>query len=263
MSADEGHANKTGVTPAKPTVFLAYPFGERDKWIRNCILPLLRAWGCQVETGDKHWAKGISVAVGNQIANSRLLVAFLTQHQQLANKKRWVPSEWVLQEIGFALGKGIPVLLIREQDLETKIGIAGDIQFIELDAYHPFQACTELREAIRDLLFDGLDDGSVALYHLTKPTDEVTKGKQWYDFWLWIDGSEGCLEQISEVSYEIEADSKSYVDPAEKRPTFDTYAMTNDSVSITATISFIDEKKPKKVVHHTVRVPGSGMTKVQ
>jgi len=105
---------------SKPVVFIAYPFNARDEWVKHCVIPLLRFYGCEPITGESLFAEEINIAVGNAITRSNLVIAFLTRDKRLARDKKsaraqWMSSEWVLQEIGFALGKGVPVVLIREE----------------------------------------------------------------------------------------------------------------------------------------------------
>ena len=258
MLPSEPNPTNTETAKAKPTVFLAYPFAKGYEWIQQCVPRLLKSYGCQVRSGEQYY-KEISVAIGNDIARSNLLVAFLTRHQQLADKS-WIASEWVLQEIGFAKGKGIPVLLVRELGVKTQIGIAGDVQFIPLDSdYEPFRACNDLRVAVRNLLFDGQDDGSLTLYHLAKASGKDAKGKQWYDYWLWLNGPEEALDQISGVEYQFPEPFKPEREPGEPGPMFDNWGETDTSFWVTAEIRFKKSKR-KKLVQHEVTVAGSGLT---
>jgi hypothetical protein len=260
VTADLQSSNDKPKQSTKPSVFVSYPFDARDEWIKYCVPSLLRLYGCHVLSGAKYPGQEINVAVTNDIARSNLLVAFLTRNQQLANGK-WVPSEWVLQEIGFARGKGIPVVLVREQGVYTEIGIVGNIQVIDLDADgEAFWAFPQLRTAVRNLLFGGHSEDGLAVCHLAKRGRKDHWNKQWWDFWLWIDGCEDSLDSIAEVKYEFPQSFVPKYEEGDRHRAFGDYAETDAPVVVKAKIRFKSGKK--KTVKHKVVLPGTGISQI-
>lgn len=256
MAAGAQPVNAETTPFSKPSVFVSYPFNPRDEWIRYCVPTLLRWYGCAVLSGENYQAQEINVAVTNDIARADLVIAFLTRRQRLENGD-WVPSEWVLQEIGFARGKGIPVVLIREKGVYTQIGIVGNIQIIELDAdREAFWVFPQLRAALRHLLFQSQPEHRLAVCHMAK-----RGARNRWDCWIWIDGSQESLELIAEVKYEFPK-SFSPGKPEEGDPhrAFGDYADTDAPFLVKAKVRF---KSGKKItVNHTVTLPGSGISQV-
>jgi len=258
-TTEEGKSEPNG--SSRPSVFLAYPFKERDEWIRYVVPPLLSHYGCDVRTGELYPGREINRAVRDDIAQSDLLVAFLTRTQQLMSGG-WVPSEWVLSEIGFAIGKEIPVLLVREQGVFTEIGILGNVQIINLDSEtEAFTAFVTLRAAIRDLLFGGKHEDGLAVCHLAKPGRKDRKNKQWWDFWVWISGSNKSLDSIAEVTYKFPESFTPEEEEGDPRKAFGDYAETDLSFTIKAKIKF--KSGNRKTVHHKITVSAPGITPIR
>jgi hypothetical protein len=244
---------------AKPTVFLSYPFVTRNDWIKHCVPRLLELWGCKVLSGERYYGREIKKEVANDIARSKLLVAFLTRHQELAGGN-WTTSGWVLQETGFACGKDIPVVLIGESGVEVKGGILGDIQVIELDAEkEAYWALPQLRSAIKDLLFEHEPDEELAVCHLAKLGRKDKWGRQWWDFWLWIDGSEDTLSSVSEVKYELPDDFDPQYEEGAPHQAFGSYSETDAAVDVRVKLRLASGTR--KVVRHRVTLQGAGITR--
>ena len=166
------------------------------------VSPLLKSYGFNVEIGNFP-GETINDAVTRSISKSQLLVAFLTKDEKLA-KGNWISSGWVLQELGFARGRGIPVVVVRELGATTNVGILGDIQVIPLDMEAPFLALTQLRSAVRRLVSRSEDDRErLGVQHLSKPGITDFRSKQWWNFWTWIDGSEEALQSVARVTYKF------------------------------------------------------------
>lgn len=245
----------------KPLIFLAFPFNPRDEWIRRCVPRLLNLYGCDVKTGEDYFAKDISNGVTNDIARSSLVVAFLTRTQKLADG-RWAPSQWVLQEVGFARGKGIPVVVILENGVLYETGILGDIQVINLDAdREAFAAFTRLRVAVRDLLFGGQSENRLAVCHLAKPGRKDHWERRWWDVWIWINGSEKQLESIAEVHYQFADTFSPKSEEGDPHGAFADYVETDSSTVVKARISAKSGKlRRKQIVTHKITLPGAGFT---
>lgn len=242
----------------KPKVFLSYPFSQRNEWIEHCVSPLLELWGCKVLTGRKYYGRDITREVGSDIAQSQLLVAFLTRYQRLTTGD-WTTSGWVLQETGFAAGKGIPVVLVGELGVEVKGGIVGGIQVIELDAdREAFWALPQLRHAVKHILFRDEPDEELAVCHMAKFGRKDHWNRQWWDFWLWIDGSDQALESIAEVKYEFGKAFDPECEAGDPEKAFGNISETDGSFIARAKIRFDSGKR--KVVRHKVTVPGTGIT---
>jgi hypothetical protein len=231
----------------RPTVFLAYPFRSRNTWIRYYVVPLLRLYGCNVDIGNFP-GEIINDAVTRAISQSQLLVAFLTKSARLA-KGRWISSEWVLQELGFARGRGIPVVVVRELGVTTDVGILGDIQVIPLDMRAPFLALAQLRSAVHRLVLKSEVSDQLEVRHLSRLGRTDLRRKQWWDFWTWIDGSEEALQSVARVTYRF---PKGFIPQSETslhpQSAFGNYSETDAPIKVRTTI-FFDSKRHKTLNH--------------
>lgn len=246
---------------SKPKVFLSYPFDDRNDWIKHCVPALLRWYGCKVLTGDKYKGQEIKTEVAKDISQSNLLVAFVAKQEKVVTGG-WTTSPWVLQETGFACGKGVSVVLVVEDGVDVTGGILGNIGIIRLDAdAEAFLAFTELRSTIKRLLFEDEPDDGLAVCHLAKRGRRNVRGTQWWDFWLWIDGSDEALGSIKKVTYnfgpEFEHETKEG-DPGERTKAFGDVSETDDPVVARVKIEFTSGVK--KLIRHEVTLPGVGIS---
>lgn len=183
----------------KPSIFLAFPFRERDGWIQHQLPGILASWGYRAAIGSHFHARPIAESVTSTIDATNLVVCFLLRGSRLA-AGGWTASDWVLQELGYAKGKGLPVVVVRERGVRSEVGLLGDIQLIELDPTAPFLALLTLRATLQAMLPPAPTEGVLRVRHLARPTKQQD-GKQWWDFWTWIDGPEDLLNAVTRVSY--------------------------------------------------------------
>ncbi len=258
--ADAEILNEGSNQPAKPIVFLSYDFDPHADWIKYCARPLLEFYGCKVLSGEKYHAQEINRGVTQDIARSNLLISFLTRNERLASGE-WMSSQWVLQEIGFAAGRGIPVVLVREKNVHLDVGILGNVQYIELDSdTEAFAAFLPLRSAVKRLLFEDQADNDLAVCHLAKRGSKDDWKRQWWDFWLWIDGSEDSLSSIDEVKYEFPDSFSPQVEEGDPQYAFGNYAETDIPLIVRAIIRFKSGKR--KIIRHKVTLPVTSVSQI-
>jgi hypothetical protein len=63
----------------------------------------------------------------------------------------WKTSDWIIQEIGLAIGKGLSLILLLERGLSKPGGLQGDIEHIEFDREHPERSFGKVLEMINAL----------------------------------------------------------------------------------------------------------------
>ena len=222
----EGSKNVAGAVQESagelaPTVFLSYPFGQKQEWIKHCVSAILSRWGYVVDDGSQFEGLPIADAVQRTIGRARTMVAFLTKRRKLVGGG-WVSSDWVLQEIGFARGKDVPVIAIVEAGVDVKLGILSDVQSIPLDPKAPYHSLIRLRSALRSVLPNWNLPDEVRIEHIAQPTARES-GKQWWDFWTWADASSLRLSEIDSVNYHFPPSFSPRVETGTNR----TYAFGN------------------------------------
>lgn len=63
----------------------------------------------------------------------------------------WKTSDWVIQEIGMAVGKGLDVILLVENGIRDPGGLQGDIEYIPSEREHPEKAFNKILEMLSAL----------------------------------------------------------------------------------------------------------------
>ncbi len=67
-------------------------------------------------------------------------------------KFRWKTSDWIIQEIGLAIGMGLKMILLLEEKVEKPGGLQGNIEYIEFNRDHPEACFNKILEMISTLL---------------------------------------------------------------------------------------------------------------
>lgn len=71
--------------------------------------------------------------------------------QASSEKFLWKTSDWIIQEIGLAIGKGYPLILLLEKDVEKPGGLQGNIEYIEFERSNPSACFDKILEMISAL----------------------------------------------------------------------------------------------------------------
>jgi len=69
-----------------------------------------------------------------------------------ANDIEWKTSDWIIQEIGLAVGRGMSVILLLEEGCRKPGGLQGDVEFIPFDRSNPERAFGRVLEMITALV---------------------------------------------------------------------------------------------------------------
>jgi len=112
-------------------VFLSYGYNERDRWIEQCVVPILKALGLELLDGKDMHGEVLQEAVRERLRQSDGLIAFCTLRPG-HETEAFNTHVWVRDEMVFALGLGLPVVEVREEGVVSPPGIVGDRQRILL-----------------------------------------------------------------------------------------------------------------------------------
>ncbi|HEY2920619.1 MAG TPA: hypothetical protein VGL70_08520 [Candidatus Binatia bacterium] len=64
----------------------------------------------------------------------------------------WKTSDWIIQEIGLAIGRGLGLILLVEKGLRQPGGLQGNLEYIEFERSSPEKSLGKVLEMIRALL---------------------------------------------------------------------------------------------------------------
>lgn len=100
---------------------------------------------------------GIFTRKRKQIAESHLKPCLWNKQKlkALAEKYSWTTSDWVIQESGYALGKGMKVIFITEEGIEPVGGLQGNLEYIPFNRENIDKSFSKLNESITSLLATG------------------------------------------------------------------------------------------------------------
>jgi len=113
-------------------IFVGYGYNDRDRWIKEMVIPIIEAFGSDYESGEVTYGGTISDAVIDKIKLSDALIAFMT--------KRIAPDAadgethlWVTQELAIAVSEKKPFVEVREIGISQQSGVTGGFQTIYYD----------------------------------------------------------------------------------------------------------------------------------
>lgn len=97
----------------------------------------------------------IAICTRNErvISSSALDRAFLRPKRLIADEDAfdWKTSDWIIQEIGLAIGLGLPVILLVEDGVRSPGGLQGNLEYIVFTRDAPEKAFPKLLEMIGTL----------------------------------------------------------------------------------------------------------------
>jgi hypothetical protein len=129
---DAGVEKRKTPTPAtRNTVFIGQSFYSSDEYVNGCIRDVLSGLGLTVVTGEKPRADRISDKVKSLIEQQSVFVGLFTRRDKIARKTEWTTSAWVIDEKAYAVGLQKPLILLKEQGVNSIGGIQGDYEYIE------------------------------------------------------------------------------------------------------------------------------------
>lgn len=131
-------------------IFVGFGYKERDSWIPDFVFPLIRAFGCEVVTGEDMAGQVISDEVRRRVENADALIAFRTRRGDPDAGGVYRTHRWVEDELTYALGQGLQVVEVREEGVDDQGGLLGDRQWMPYREEERDKLLVELAQAIGD-----------------------------------------------------------------------------------------------------------------
>lgn len=111
-------------------IFIGYSFCKGNNWIRELAFPLVETFDGKWIDGEEIPGKVITDEVKKRIDGAKAVIGILTKDEEPKKKS---PSEWVLSELSYAIGKGKPVAVLKDKRLPDLKGLLADRQRIDFD----------------------------------------------------------------------------------------------------------------------------------
>jgi tetratricopeptide (TPR) repeat protein len=97
----------------------------------------------------------------------------------------WKTSDWIIQEIGLAIGRGMDLILLVESGLRQPGGLQGNLEYIPFERSAPEKSFGKLLEMIRALLPKAkpvpLPEAEIRAESEEKPTLDEKKDAEWLE----------------------------------------------------------------------------------
>lgn len=125
-------------------VFISHSTSDQGMVIS--LANLLSKYGVKVFVAEWYLTPGerLTTKVFNQIKNSDCVIVLLTRNG--------IRSNWVQQEIGYALNSVKPLIPLVERGVDPKdLGRLQGIEYIEYDPYKPQQALIKVSTYVKSL----------------------------------------------------------------------------------------------------------------
>lgn len=102
---------------------------------------------------DKNLFIGICTRKERAIPNASLKPALLNKSVLKAPESTfsWKTSDWIIQEIGLAIGRGLELILLIEEGVRSPGGLQSDVEYVEFDRLAPERSFKKLVEMITAL----------------------------------------------------------------------------------------------------------------
>ena len=100
-------------------IFVAFGYNERDVWVKEMVFPIIESFDFTLLDGKETFGGGIGQDILDKIDESDFVLAFTTQ-RFVGGISSGQTSKWVLDEISAAVGKGKPVVEVRELELDLQ-----------------------------------------------------------------------------------------------------------------------------------------------
>lgn len=128
-------------------IFVGFGYNNRDQWIEDQVLPILRCMGFTTVDGKDMHGETLQPEVRSRIEQSDAVVGFFTirdgQGEAAFNSHIWVRDEMV-----YALAKEKPIIPIIEEGARIPDGLLGNRQYILLRQTDRLACVVELAGAL-------------------------------------------------------------------------------------------------------------------
>lgn len=95
-------------------IFVGYGYNDRDKWVKELVYPIIRAFGDEVLSGEVVYGDVLSDGVIDELRRADAMLAFLTRRADESGTLTAATHPWVVLEIGAALRDETPVVPVQE-----------------------------------------------------------------------------------------------------------------------------------------------------
>jgi tetratricopeptide (TPR) repeat protein len=102
---------------------------------------------------DRNVFIGICTRKERVVGDQKLRAPWMRPHQRVVDESDlvWKTSDWIIQEIGLAIGRDMTIVLLLENGCRKPGGLQGDVEFIPFERRSPERAFGRLLEMMKAL----------------------------------------------------------------------------------------------------------------
>lgn len=135
-------------------VFVIHHLAKASANQVTLLTETLKLLNINIMTGRNVGAVPLSAAMRTGIENARVVVAILTRDVR-TGYKRWQPSQWVIQEVTWAIAHDVPCLLAVEEGVVFDRALVGDLEQIRFAPGHFTQVMVQIVKHVQALVLRG------------------------------------------------------------------------------------------------------------
>jgi hypothetical protein len=149
------------------TIFIGYGYNDRDKWVREMVYPIVRAFGAELVSGEVVHGQELTDGVLGELGRADAILAFLTRRADDTGQLTMGTHPWVLLEIGAAINARKAVIPVLEDGLPPQ-AITSTFQTVPYDPNNRDRCLVEIVTALgrlvsrRGAVLELLPEGSAA-----------------------------------------------------------------------------------------------------
>lgn len=117
------------MTKGRTYVFIVHHFDEEGRARANLLAGILNLLNITTVYGENLGGRPVSEEVRRRIEGASLVVVLLTRDIKVGENE-WQPTQWIMQEMTWAVAHHVPCLLVVEEGVSFDGGIAGDLEQI-------------------------------------------------------------------------------------------------------------------------------------
>lgn len=126
------------------TAFIAHAFTDVGRSYAFQLTKLLSLLGFEVATGEGYSPERVSDKIKRRLTAQGIVIAVLSKQDDIT---------WLTQEMSVAEFAGKPIILLVEQGVEFKLGVLGDLEYIQFQKGQIAASFTPILEGLRELGF--------------------------------------------------------------------------------------------------------------
>lgn len=186
--------------------FVAHSFNANDEdligiFVRHFDSLAKSIPGFEWDHAEQAEPGSISVKVLKKIEDKNLFIAICSKYEYAASPKtaskvpilrriqfnlsdvQWKASDWIIQEIGLAVGRNMKVIIFVEEGVRKPGGLSGDIEYIPFSRKNPHASFDKLLQMLGTLVARPVQSSPALAEAKSSPSDDAPEASHSENNW--------------------------------------------------------------------------------